>query len=89
MNSKRKFPSLFEPAHGLAPDIYGRGIANPISQIWAGAMMLEHLGEDAAAKAVMDAINGVLAAGPRTSDMGGQAKTNDVGRAIAEAIEMG
>ena len=73
--------------HGSAPYIYGKNIANPIGQIWAGAMMLEHLGEPAAAQAVMDAINTVLCTGPRTPDMGGRANTDDIGRAIAEAIE--
>lgn len=87
LNYERKFPSLFEPVHGSAPDIYGKHIANPIGQIWAGAMMLEHLGEAAAAQAVMDAINTVLGTGPRTPDMGGQANTTDIGVAIAEAIE--
>jgi tartrate dehydrogenase/decarboxylase/D-malate dehydrogenase len=86
LNPERLFPSLFEPVHGSAPDIFGRGIANPIGQIWAGAMMLEHLGEGAAAAAVMQAIETVLAEGPRTPDMGGRATTGDVGRAVAEAV---
>jgi tartrate dehydrogenase/decarboxylase / D-malate dehydrogenase len=86
LNPERLFPSLFEPVHGSAPDIFGRGIANPIGQIWAGAMMLEHLGEGAAAAAVMQAIETVLLEGPRTPDMGGRATTGDVGRAVAEAV---
>jgi tartrate dehydrogenase/decarboxylase/D-malate dehydrogenase len=86
LNPERLFPSLFEPVHGSAPDIFGRGIANPIGQIWAGAMMLEHLGETAAASAVMRAIETVLAQGPRTPDMGGKATTGEVGRAVAEAL---
>ena len=86
-NYERKFPSLFEPEHGSAPDIYGGNIANPIGQIWSGAMMLKHLGEAAAAQAVMDAIDTVLSACPRTPDMCGPAETTDIGVAIAEAIE--
>ena len=85
LNPERLFPSLFEPVHGSAPDIYGQGIANPIGQIWCGAMMLEHLGHQAAADAVMQAIETTLSEGPRTPDMGGNASTSDVGKAI-EAI---
>lgn len=83
LNPDRKYPSLFEPVHGSAPDIYGKGIANPIGQIWCGAMMLEHLGHPEAASAVMRAIELVLAEGPRTPDMGGNATTEDVGKSIA------
>jgi len=75
--------------HGSAPDIAGKGIANPIGQIWCGAMMLEFLGYKAAHDAVLGAIEKVLASGkdaPRTPDLGGTAKTADVGRAIAEAL---
>jgi tartrate dehydrogenase/decarboxylase/D-malate dehydrogenase len=86
LNPEREFPSLFEPVHGSAPDIYGKGIANPIGQIWSGAMMLEHLGYPQAARAVMRAIETVLEDGPRTPDMGGKAKTVDVGKAVASAI---
>jgi tartrate dehydrogenase/decarboxylase/D-malate dehydrogenase len=86
LNPERQFPSLFEPVHGSAPDIYGKGIANPIGQIWAGLMMLEHLGHPDAAAALMRAIETVLAEGPRTPDMGGKAKTVDVGKAIASII---
>ncbi|WP_300299527.1 tartrate dehydrogenase [Ferrovibrio sp.] len=89
LNPERNFPSLFEPVHGSAPDIAGRGIANPVGQIWCGAMMLEHLGHRDAADAVMKAIEEVLTAGPRTPDMGGQANTTDVGKAIAEAVAKG
>ena len=87
LNPERKYPSLFEPVHGSAPDIYGKGIANPVGQIWAGAMMLEHLGHRDAADELVKAIETVLANGPRTPDMGGTASTSDVGRAIASAIE--
>jgi tartrate dehydrogenase/decarboxylase/D-malate dehydrogenase len=79
-------PSLFEPVHGSAPDIYGKRIANPIGQIWSGAMMLEHLGHAAAAQAIVRAIETVLAEGPRTPDIGGKASTEDVGKAIASAV---
>jgi tartrate dehydrogenase/decarboxylase/D-malate dehydrogenase len=86
LNPERAFPSLFEPVHGSAPDIAGRGIANPIGQIWSGAMMLDHLGHPDAAQAVVRAIETVLTSGPRTRDIGGASSTEDVGRAIAAAI---
>jgi tartrate dehydrogenase/decarboxylase/D-malate dehydrogenase len=86
INPERRFPSLFEPVHGSAPDIYGRGIANPIGQIWCAAMMLDHLGYPQAHDAIVRAIEAVTAQGPRTPDMGGQAGTADVGRAIAQAV---
>ena len=86
LNPEGRFPSLFEPVHGSAPDIYGRGIANPVGQIWAGAMMLEHLGYPDAAAGMLKAIETVLAEGPRTPDMGGNASTSDVGKAVAEVI---
>jgi len=86
IDPERRFPSLFEPVHGSAPDIAGRGIANPIGQIWCGAMMLDHLGHRDAHDAIVAAIERVTSAGPRTPDMGGDAKTADVGRAVAEAL---
>jgi tartrate dehydrogenase/decarboxylase/D-malate dehydrogenase len=89
INPERAFPSLFEPVHGSAPDIYGRAIANPIGQIWSGAMMLEHLGEPAAGAAIIKAIEHVLESGsdaPRTPDIGGNASTSDLGKAIAAAL---
>ena len=89
LNPERAFPSLFEPVHGSAPDIYGRGIANPVGQIWSGAMMLDHLGEPAGGAAIVAAIEKALAPGsgaPRTPDIGGNAKTSDMGKAIAEAV---
>lgn len=86
LNPERKYPSMFEPVHGSAPDIYGRGIANPIGQIWSGALMLEHLGHADAAAAIVRAIETVLTDGPRTPDIGGKAKTHDLGKAIAEAL---
>jgi tartrate dehydrogenase/decarboxylase/D-malate dehydrogenase len=86
INPERSFPSLFEPVHGSAPDIYGRGIANPIGQIWSGAMMLDYLGHANAAQAIVHAIEAVLLEGPRTRDIGGTASTIDMGKAIASAI---
>lgn len=86
LNPEREYPSMFEPVHGSAPDIYGKGIANPIGQIWSGAMMLEHLGEKNAADAIVLAIEKIVIEGPRTRDIGGTANTADVGRAIEQAI---
>jgi tartrate dehydrogenase/decarboxylase / D-malate dehydrogenase len=86
INPERKFPSLFEPVHGSAPDIFGKAVANPIGQIWSGALMLEHLGYPAAHNAIVKAIEAVTAQGPRTPDMGGQASTSDVGRAVEQAL---
>ena len=89
LNPLRTTPSLFEPVHGSAPDIAGRGIANPIGQIWSGALMLDFLGYRAAHDAVLAAIEKVLdpvSGGPRTPDLGGTASTQDVGRAIAQAL---
>jgi tartrate dehydrogenase/decarboxylase/D-malate dehydrogenase len=87
INPERDCPSMFEPVHGSAPDIAGRGIANPIGQIWSGAMMLEHLGEHAAAAAIERAIERVLGeGGPRTPDLGGNAGTRDLAQAIESAL---
>jgi tartrate dehydrogenase/decarboxylase/D-malate dehydrogenase len=86
LNPEREFPSCFEPVHGSAPDIAGQGIANPIGQVWSGAMMLEHLGHQDAADAIVRAIETVLKEGPRTRDMGGTANTVDVGKAIEQII---
>ncbi len=86
LNPEREFPSMFEPVHGSAPDIAGKGIANPIGQVWSGAMMLDHLGHTKAAAAVVAAIETVLVDGPRTPDMGGEATTDVLGKAIAAAI---
>jgi len=86
LNPEREFPSMFEPVHGSAPDIAGQGRANPIGQIWSGAMMLEHLGHPAAAAAVVRAIEQVIKSGPRTRDLGGTASTVEVGRAVAAAV---
>jgi tartrate dehydrogenase/decarboxylase/D-malate dehydrogenase len=87
INPERLFPSLFEPVHGSAPDIAGLGIANPVGQIWAGAMMLEHLGHSDAATAIVAAIEQVLAQPElRTRDLGGTANTVTCARAIADAL---
>ncbi|MBL8289868.1 MAG: tartrate dehydrogenase [Rubrivivax sp.] len=89
LNPERKFPSLFEPVHGSAPDIYGQNIANPVAMIWSGAMMLDFLGERAAHDAIVQAIERVLKEGPRgalTRDLGGQASTTEMGEAIARLV---
>jgi tartrate dehydrogenase/decarboxylase / D-malate dehydrogenase len=87
LNPERECPSMFEPVHGSAPDIAGKGIANPIGQIWSGAMMLRHLGEIAAADAVERAIDAALGGGgPRTPDIGGKATTRELGEAIAAEV---
>ncbi len=88
IDPERRFPSMFEPVHGSAPDIAGQGIANPIGQIWAAAMMLDHLGETEAGSTVLRAIETVLgsAGAPLTPDLGGTATTQDLGGAITAAI---
>jgi len=91
LNPDRTFPSLFEPVHGSAPDIYGKNIANPIAMIWSGAMMLEFLGQGdanytAAHDAMLAAIERCLVEGPRTPDMGGTANTTDVGQAVTRYL---
>ncbi len=92
LNPDRTFPSLFEPVHGSAPDIYGKNIANPIAMIWSGAMMLEFLGQGdanytAAHDAMLAAIERCLVEGPRTPDMGGTANTTEVGEAVTRYLE--
>jgi len=92
LNPDRTFPSLFEPVHGSAPDIYGKNIANPIAMIWSGAMMLEFLGQGdtnytAAHDAMLGAIERCLVEGPRTLDMGGTANTTEVGQAVTRYLE--
>jgi tartrate dehydrogenase/decarboxylase/D-malate dehydrogenase len=87
INPERRYPSVFEPVHGSAPDIAGQGIANPIGQIWSGAMMLEHLGETKAAAAIVQAIERVLAEPKlRTRDLKGQADTQACGKGVAETL---
>ncbi len=88
INPERRFPSLFEPVHGSAPDIAGQGVANPIGQIWSAALMLEHLGERPAAQGVLASIERVLAdPALRTRDLGGSADTERCGKAVAEALD--
>jgi tartrate dehydrogenase/decarboxylase/D-malate dehydrogenase len=87
INPEGTSPPLFEPVHGSAPDIAGQGVANPIGQIWSGAMMLEHLGEHEAAAAIVSAIEHTLSeATLRTRDLGGNAGTEITGRAIADVL---
>ena len=86
LNPERTFPSLFEPVHGSAPDIFGQGIANPVAMIWSAALMLQFLGETAAHDAIVRAIETVLRQGPRTRDLGGAAGTADMGQAIAALV---
>ena len=91
LNPERNFPSLFEPVHGSAPDIYGQNIANPIAMVWSGALMLEFLGKgderyQAAHDGILRAIENVIVSGPKTPDLGGTASTQDVGKAIAAAL---
>ena len=94
LNPERRFPSLFEPVHGSAPDIYGRNIANPVAMIWSAALMLDFVdGGGAAGKgahdAIVRAIEQVLVEGPRTGDLGGSASTTEMGTAIAERVAAG
>ena len=86
INPAKDVPSMFEPIHGSAFDLVGKGVANPIGAFWTGAMMLEHLGETAAAARLMSAIEKVTEAGPRTPDLGGQAGSADVTRAVLAAL---
>src|SRR6202163_1829754 len=87
LNPEKEFPSMFEPVHGSAPDIAGRGVAHPIGQIWSGAMMLRHLGNEAGADAIEAAISTTLANSKvRTPDIGGKSSTRDLGEAIAKQV---
>ncbi len=86
LDPERRFPSMFEPIHGSAFDITGKGIANPVATLWTASMMLEHLGEPAAAARLMRAVEQVCASGLVTPDLGGTARTVDVTRAVCEAI---
>jgi len=92
LNPDRLFPSLFEPVHGSAPDIFGKNIANPVAMIWSGALMLDFIGNGdaqcrAAHDAIVKAIEVVLATGPRTGDLGGTASTTEMGIAIAAQLK--
>src|SRR6266849_1289837 len=86
LNPERKFPSMFEPIHGSAFDIAGKGIANPVATFWTAAMMLEHLGEQEAARRLMSAVESVTKSGVRTRDLGGTASTDEVTRAVCAAL---
>jgi tartrate dehydrogenase/decarboxylase / D-malate dehydrogenase len=86
LNPERSFPSLFEPVHGSAPDIYGQNIANPVAMIWSAALMLDFLGHRDAHDAIVKAIETVLSQGPRTRDLGGTASTTEMGAAIAALL---
>jgi tartrate dehydrogenase/decarboxylase/D-malate dehydrogenase len=86
LNPERAFPSMFEPIHGSAFDITGKGIANPVATFWTAAMMLEHLGEAAAAARLMKAVEGVTASGVHTPDLGGKARTADVTAAVKKLV---
>ncbi|AFZ66434.1 tartrate dehydrogenase [Deinococcus peraridilitoris] len=86
LNPEREFPSCFEPVHGSAPDIVGQGIANPLGQVWSAALMLEHLGEPEAARAVEDAMQRTLEAGIKTGDLGGSANTAEVTAALVREL---
>jgi len=90
INPERDFPSMFEPVHGSAPDIAGKGIANPIGQIWSGAMMLEHLGHKDAAAAIVKAIERLFTdTDARTADMGGKATCRELGDALVQLVSRG
>jgi tartrate dehydrogenase/decarboxylase/D-malate dehydrogenase len=87
LNPERKFPSMFEPVHGSAPDIAGKGIANPIGQVLSGALMVHHLGYPEAAKAIEEAVEVVVAdKNIKTRDLGGDASTQQMGKAIADLV---
>jgi tartrate dehydrogenase/decarboxylase/D-malate dehydrogenase len=86
LNPEREYPSLFEPIHGSAPDIAGEGIANPAGAIWAGAMLLDHIGRPEAAERVLAALEDTLANGTRTRDLGGSATTGEVTDAVVELL---
>jgi len=93
LNPERKFPSLFEPVHGSAPDIYGKNIANPVAMVWSGALMLDFLGHGQGAfrqahDAIVRAIEVVLKHGPGTPDLGGTASTTTMGLALAAQIDL-
>jgi tartrate dehydrogenase/decarboxylase/D-malate dehydrogenase len=86
INPEKEFPSMFEPIHGSAPDIAGKGIANPIGTIWSGALLLEHLGEPKAAEIIVRAVERTLQDGVRTADLGGTAGTVDVGNRVVQYV---
>ena len=87
LNPERAYPSMFEPVHGSAPDIAGRGIANPLGQIWSGALMLDHLGLPELAQRIVSAMSATLASGVKTADLGGSANTLQVTEAVVDALQ--
>jgi tartrate dehydrogenase/decarboxylase/D-malate dehydrogenase len=87
IDPERRFPSMFEPIHGSAFDITGKGIANPVASFWTASQMLDHLGEADASARLMRAVEKVTGAGILTPDVGGTATTNDVTNAVVEAIQ--
>ncbi|MFD1673945.1 tartrate dehydrogenase [Alicyclobacillus fodiniaquatilis] len=87
INTKGNYPSMFEPVHGSAPDIYGRGIANPIAQIWTAKMMLDHFGDTDIAQKLLDILQDVTAEGVKTPDIGGRATTQEVTEAICNKLK--
>ncbi|RKJ20567.1 tartrate dehydrogenase, partial [Butyricicoccus sp. 1XD8-22] len=87
LNIEREYPSMFEPVHGSAPDIAGKGIANPIGQIWTGKMMLDFLGHSNAGDRVLNAIETTLASGIKTGDLGGTANLEEVKNAIIKNLK--
>ncbi|HET6872192.1 MAG TPA: tartrate dehydrogenase [Sporolactobacillaceae bacterium] len=87
INLKGNYPSMFEPVHGSAPDIYGKGIANPIGQIWTAKMMLDHFGEEELGSKILDSIEAVISRGIMTGDIGGNANTKEVTEAICEELK--
>ena len=88
INPEREFPSMFEPIHGSAPDIAGRGVANPYGTIWSGALMLEHLGERAAASQIMKAMDRAAGEGVLSADVGGKATTAEIARRVADCLDI-
>jgi len=86
LDPQRRYPSMFEPIHGSAFDLAGKGVANPIGAFWTAVLLLEHLGEEPAAARLMRAIEDVTARGPRTRDLGGEASTAEVTRAVCEVL---
>lgn len=89
ININGKYPSMFEPVHGSAPDIYGKGIANPIGQVWTAKMMLDHFGEHELGQQLLDVVEEVTNAGIKTSDIGGTSSTMEVDEAICSRLKKG
>jgi tartrate dehydrogenase/decarboxylase / D-malate dehydrogenase len=86
LNPDRRYPSLFEPIHGSAPDIAGQNVANPSGAIWAAALLLEHIGHPEAGRRVLDALEATIASGTRTRDLGGAATTDEMTEAVIKEL---